>query len=262
MPRKVNTKPIRPSFAVEQKYRQRLDALIEEMANSTRYWVTAQYRRDPPRIAMDGPSLALARAVRGLAQRWQRRFNKLAVELARYFTLQAAARSDIALRSSLARGGMSVRFTMTPAMRDVQNAIIAENVNLIRSIPQHYFTQIQGAVMRSVSEGRDLASLSSFFQHQLGVTKRRAAFISRDQSNKATSLLARARQLELGITQSRWVHSGGGKHPRPTHVKAGHDGVVFDLREGWLDPAINKRIWPGTEINCRCISRPVIPGFS
>ena len=36
----------------------------------------------------------------------------------------------------------------------------------------------------------------------------------------------RARQDELGIEKARWRHSGGGKHPRPTHVA--NDGKTYD----------------------------------
>ena len=70
------------------------------------------------------------------------------------------------------------------------------------------------------------------------------------------------RQAELGITEAIWVHSGAGKHPRPTHVKAGRDQVRYDITKGWYDPDAKQWIWPGTLVNCRCVSKPVIKGFS
>ena len=58
------------------------------------------------------------------------------------------------------------------------------------------------------------------------------------------------------------MHSGGGKEPRPTHLAAGKRKQRYDVREGWYDPAVGKNIFPGELINCRCVSRPVIEGFT
>jgi SPP1 gp7 family putative phage head morphogenesis protein len=253
----------RSSPAIEAEYRKKLESLVDQMQRSVLRWVSAEYRRKPPELALDdSPARALSTAVNRLSQYWDRRFNEMCRRLARYFAVTVARRSDEALRRALAKGGMSVDFKMTAAMNDVVQATVQENVALIRSIPEKYFLGVQGAVMRSVQTGRDLKSLSDELRHNFGVTRRRAALISRDQNNKATSMLTRARQIDLGITQARWVHSSAGKEPRPSHVKASREGVIFDIREGWFDPAINKRIWPGTEINCRCFAKPVIPGFS
>ncbi len=90
-----------------------------------------------------------------------------------------------------------------------------------------------------------------------GVTKRRAAFIARDQNNKATAVFERTRHVEIGVTEAIWLHSAGGKVPRPEHVA--FSGKKYDIRKGaYLE---GKWTWPGVEINCRCVSKPVIPGF-
>lgn len=265
--REKTLNPVRPSPALEAEYRRRLDKLIDEMARSVAYWLAAAYRKEEPEVRAltaqdESPANYLRRVVRRLARRWQKQFDELSQFLAEHFATDVSKRSDVALKNALRKGGMSVKFRMTRAMNDVVQATVHENVSLIRSIPQRYFTEIEGAVMRSVSAGRDLGQLNDFLRQQYGVTKRRAALISRDQNNKASANLARARQLELGITEAIWVHSGGGKVPRPSHVKAGRDKVRFNLAEGWYDPHEKKHILPGELINCRCVSRPVVPGFS
>jgi SPP1 gp7 family putative phage head morphogenesis protein len=263
-PRRRDTlDPVRPSPAIEAAYRRKLDALIESMQRSVLYFVKAAWRKNTPEMAQDeSPARGLAAAVRRLARRWQKRFDEAAKELAAYFAKSVADRSDVALRRTLEKGGISVKFRMTAAMQDVLSSAVEENVALIKSIPQRYFLQVQGFVQRSVQTGRDLKQLTDDLENNFGVTRRRAAFIARDQNNKISGTLQRVRQQELGITQARWVHSSAGREPRPTHVQASKDGVIFDLREGWLDPALNKRIWPGSEPNCRCIAKPIILGFS
>lgn len=259
--------PVRSAPLIEADYRARLERLTAEMCRSTLYWVRAAYRRDEPELASllaqdDSPALSLRRVVRRLARRWQRRFDELAPELATHFATAVKSRSDVALARNLRKGGMSVRFKTTRAVNDVLQASIAENVSLIRSIPQRYFSEIEGMVMRSVQVGRDLKTLTEDLERQYHVTHRRAALIARDQNNKCTAVIQRTRQAELGITEAIWVHSHGGKTPRPTHVRAGRDQIRYNIAEGWLDPALNRRIWPGTEINCRCIARPIVLGFS
>lgn len=193
-----------------------------------------------------------------LKRRWLKQFDEAAPKLARWFAIAASKRSDATLQRILRDGGFSVKFQMTPAARNIIDAAVAENVSLIKSIPSQYFTQVEGAVMRSVRQGGDLGTLAKELRSQYGVTKRRAAFIAKDQNAKATADMTKARQIEKGY-KAIWRHSHAGKTPRPTHVA--QDGKTYDPAAGWLDPAINKRIWPGTEPGCRCITQTIIPGF-
>lgn len=260
--------PVRPSAAIEVQYRRRLLRELEEMHNSIIYWLRVAYKRNKPKVAQfaqdarSTPATRLRVAVKKLANRWLKRFDETALRLANYFAQSTKRRSDAALKRILKKGGFSVKFQPGPATQDVMQSIVAENVSLIKSIPQQYLTQVEGLVMRSVQTGRDLESLTKALQRQFGVTKRRATLIARDQNNKATAAIQRVRQLEMGIEEAVWVHSGGGKEPRPSHVKAGRDKVKFNLATGWWDPDEQEWILPGQLINCRCVAKPVIPGFT
>jgi SPP1 gp7 family putative phage head morphogenesis protein len=208
------------------------------------------------------PAKNLQEALDGLGAQWAGRLDEMGPKLARWFATRVESRTAAGLQKVLRDGGMSVKFTMTPTMRDVFDATVGENVGLIRSIGSQYHTEVQGMVMRSVAVGRDLASLTNDLQARYGITRRRAAFIALDQNQKATSSFTRVRQTEAGITQAIWMHSSAGKVPRRTHLA--NNGKIYNIAEGWLDPdpKVNKRIWPGELINCRCTSRPVVKGFS
>lgn len=255
--------PVRPYADIRDDYAARLGALVEEMHRSLLRWLRAAYRRSPPEMAQDdSPARPLGAVLRGLGRRWLRRWSSAAPELAEYFATAVARRSETALRSSLRRHGISVRFRRTRAMNDVMQSVVQENVSLIRSIPQQMLTQVEGIVMRSVQAGRDLASLTEALEQQFGVARRRAELIARDQNNKASAMLSRVRQQEAGITEAIWIHSAGGKAPRPSHVRAGREKARFSLAEGWWDPDEKKYVLPGELINCRCVSRPVVSGFA
>jgi SPP1 gp7 family putative phage head morphogenesis protein len=230
------------------------------MDKSVQWWLRAAYRANEPVMAQDRtPADELRDTIRKLARRWQKNFDEAAPELAQYFSRAVAERSSATLKAILKTAGFTVKFKITPAMRDIMSATVGQQVSLIKSIPSQYFTNIEGIVMRSVQTGRDLAQLTNDLQEQFGVTRRRAAFIARDQNNKATASMTRARQDELGITQAIRVHSGAGKHPRPTHVAM--NGTKYDVSKGMRDPAVKRWIFPGEEINCRCISKSIIPGL-
>lgn len=256
-------RPVHPNLGIAAAYRRRLQALIQEMAASFEHWIAAQYRKTPPRIAQDAtPSAELRSELRRLGIQWQRRFDAMAPKLARWFAQAASQRSDAALRKILADGGIAVKWKMTPAQRDVLGATVEESISLIKSIPEQYHRQVEGLVMRSVQTGRDLQQLTKDLHKRYDITRKRAILIARDQNNKATASLTRARQLEVGIEQAVWLHSHGGKEPRPTHLR--NSGKRYNVAEGWYDPdpRVRRRIFPGELINCRCVSKAVVKGFS
>lgn len=237
------------------------------MVNSYRYWMLAAYKSNEPEVAQDElPADALRREIRKLGRRWERQFAKAAPRMAEFFQQSVSERSDLVLKKLLREAGISVKFRNTPATRDVIAAGFNENVSLIKSIQAKFHTDIEGMVMRSVAAGRDIGTLAKDLERTYGVTSRRAAFIARDQNNKATAMITKARQQELGITEAIWVHSAGGKEPRPNHVKFGREQKRYDVAKGMWDPDADGKgkgrfIHPGELINCRCVSKPVIPGF-
>ncbi|MBS0368984.1 MAG: hypothetical protein JSS57_07280 [Proteobacteria bacterium] len=183
-----------------------------------------------------------------LTAQWQAAFDEGAERMARSFSKESSKFTDAQMRKTLADAGFTVRFTPTPAQIDVLRASVHENVALIKSIPQQYLKNVEGLVMRSVQRGRDLSTLYEDLQKQHGVTRRRAALIARDQNNKATSVFQETRRKELGITQAIWMHSHGGKTPRPTHVAM--DGKLYDVNKGMWDSHEGKFVFPGQLINC------------
>lgn len=256
------TRPVHPNVGIQADYRRRIGALVDEMARSYAYWLTARYREHPPLLAQDAvPARELEREMSLLGKRWQEKFDEAAPRLARWFADSTQKRSSAALQKILADAGMTVRFQLTRTMRDAYEATIAENVGLIRSIAQEYHSQVGGMVMRSVTAGRDLGELTKALEGRFDITRKRAALIARDQNNKATSVFVRVRQQERGL-KAVWLHSHGGKVPRPTHLA--NTGKTYDPAKGWFDPdpKVRKYIWPGELINCRCVSRSVVKGFS
>lgn len=233
-----------------------MSLMIREMHDSVVFWVTAGYRKTPPVLAQDAtPSQEMQKILRDLAERWKRKFEDNAPKIAELYLRKMFNSSDNSLKQALKDAGWSVKFTMTPAVHDAFNASLAENVGLIKSIPDKYLQQVEGIVMRSYSGGGSLKDMIDGIVQLYPQAKNRAELIARDQSSKANSVVNRTRQLELGLTRAKWMHSHGGKESRLDHLAA--DGKEYDIDKGCL--ISGEYIQPGEKINCRCTSRPILP---
>lgn len=273
--RRLQGRAIAPNAGLEAEYQRRLQKLVREMSRSVEYWLSAEYRKQEPRIerynappatvpdrsvAWDAsPVSDLLDRLRKQTRRWIRRFNEQADSVADWFTRAALRSTDTQVRASLSElAGFTVQFQGSRALNTVLQSLIAENVALIRSIPSEYALEVEGLVMRSVRDGRDLGFLQAELQRRYEITERRARTIARDQNHKATQSLARERLKQNGITRATWVHVGGTTEPRISHVRA--DGKEFDIAEGL--EIEGEKIFPGQKINCHCRMRPVLASFA
>lgn len=255
--------PLRPSAAIRERYESGLVAIIERMQADIVRTIRHEYASNQPEMVLLAADASPARAIQAalgkLGKRWLDRFDELAPRMAEYFATAVKDRVDETYRADLRRAGMTVRFKMTAAMNDAYQAVRADNVSLIRSIAEQHLTAVEGMVMRSVQRGRDLGALTDDLTKQFGVTKRRAARIALHQNNMATTTMRVVRELELGITEGEWLHSAGGKTPRPPHVAFSRHR--FPLREGHDFGDGEGKVLPGVLINCRCTWAAVMPGF-
>lgn len=269
---------VQPNKGVEVQYRKALERLVAEMSKSTEYWIEAAYKANPPVMEVEmaedarvgstskkrqewaslrSPSAKMRKPMKELADRWIARFDEMSVKIATQFAESGMKHTDASFKSALKDAGWTVEFKVTPLIRDAMNATIQENVSLIRSIAPEYMLEVEGIVMRGFTAGRDLHYISSELQKRYGITSRRAAGISRDQANKLNATITQARRVDLGLYEAEWMHSGGGKEPRPSHLKAGREKLRFDVRKGaYID---GEYILPGQKINCRCSSRTILP---
>lgn len=194
-------------------------------------------------------------------KKWNKRFNKMADEIAKRFTGKAFRATETAMRDAFKQSGFTVGFKPTQKSLQAFKLTVADNVGLIRNLQADFYNRIQQDVWSSVRAGADMSTLSKKLTDSYGITKRRAALISRDQNSKAKAVIETTRRQELGIKRAIWQHSSVGKEPRPIHATWGREGKEFDLSKGLYDSDEGEWIFPGQLINCRCTSRAVIEGF-
>lgn len=140
--------------------------------------------------------------------------------------------------------------TTDPFLRAESKLFTKQNVSLIKSIPEQYFTQIEGIVSRGAQQGILLKDLKKQVQSRFKVTENRAKLIARDQVSKFNGQLTKIRQEKAGIKKYIWSTSGD-ERVRDSH--AAKDGRTYS----WDSPPADTG-HPSEDINCRCVAIPVI----
>lgn len=241
-------------------YRLQMQDLSRKMARDILRRLKKHYREASQRFDLgmdDDPIVTLRTVMRLWGRLWIKRFDDMSAEIAKMFADRSQRYLEASMRRRLKEAGFTVRFRPSARMTSTYRAVVAEQVNLIKSIPRQFHKDVESAVWQSVMHGGAMSELSKEVRKKYGVTYRRAALIARDQNNKAKAVMEEARRAEIGIEEADWMHSHAGKKPRPTHV-AMH-GKRYKIAEGMWDPAEGRRIWPGQLINCRCTSRAIVP---
>lgn len=245
-------------------YQKELLRTIREMNDDVNAEIVTIMRDNP--LAMDmamdaNPVDLVKRAISSLAKKWIDNFINKALPVSDVLFKKTVNAVDRGLLASARVDGLTINMQWTQAMTEKVDAIIAENVALIRSIPEKYFTEVESMVFRSIAKGGDRKKLADEIEREFGkrhgITRRRAEFIARDQVRKATSALSNARQQAAGIKKGIWLHSGGGNQPRHKHVLA--NGKEFDLDKGLPIGDKGQYVLPGEEPNCGCTWKPVLP---
>jgi len=255
--------PLRPPAGVATRYVIALQGLTAQMTAQVNREILRLFRSEAAasHFAQDASTIgSQARIlVNQLEAKFLDLFDKRAKPLAETMVDGAAKASTTALHSSLQAlsGGMSVKTSvMSASLENIYKASVAENVGLIRSIASQYLTQVEGAVMRSITTGNGLQDLIPALEQYEGQTHRRAKNIALDQTRKVYNSINKGRMQALGLKRYMWHHSGGGAHPREDHVEM--DGNVYLFSDPpVIDQRTGERGIPGQAVNCRCTMSPV-----
>lgn len=263
----LNGTALQYNYAVQSRYSSSLVSLVKQMTQQTQRELLRTLKRPDAKeyFAQDESVASSSRvAVNKLRKKFTQLFAQKAKSLAEKMFIDNDKASSSSLHTSLKQlsGGLSLGTRVfTDKMQEIMTASIAENVSLIKSIPQQYFTDIEGAVMRSITTGNGLQDLVPFMNSHEGITIKRARLIAGDQSRKAFSNITASRLKTLGVDKYKWQHSSAAEESRPLHVQL--SGTIQSLS----DPPIIQyakgkqreiRGKPGDLINCLCIMVPVV----
>ena len=264
---------IPPNAGLAAWYERQLKALVRHMAAATEREVKANYKKfnyfnnlnnnlnlgKDEAVKPEPPPAAFAALLEAIFKRMRVKFDDAGRLMAERLARKVGGYTLRNIAAAMKEAGLTVEMKLTAREVAIMQNVVKENVDLIKSIPERYFDRVREAVGESVAAGRDLGGLAAALKKDYAITDRRAAMIARDQNNKATMGMSKARYQELGIKKAIWRHTAASKVHRPTH--AAMDGQEFDLDEGLFDPKEGRNIWPGELVNCNCRFRAILPAL-
>ena len=145
----------------------------------------------------------------------------------------------------------------------IMQAVVSENLALIKSIPEHVLKDMQITLSQGIISGNQKELIKSLKRIK-GVSRDRAVFIARDQVHKAAESFKQVQNTALGIEYYEWltadderVSDGIGGHKQNNHriFKYGSNEAIIShsAKRGFYYGK------PGDRPNCRCIAVGVIP---
>lgn len=268
-------KPVRPNAGIRIAYAGELTKMLKAMNSDIKNLVKYAYEKQEKafidvepenpivELAQDAASAnpvdIITKVIRNGMRKWMRRWDAAAERIARDFVSKVDKHSLKSMQSQLKRAGFTVKFDKTQLGESVIEALVQANVALIKSIPEQYHTDVTGIVMRGVTDGTGAFEIGQEIDKRYAVSKRRAMFIARDQTNKATESIKRQRDTDLGIRKGRWIHVPGLKTSRHTHKKM--NGKEFLLNRGLYDSDVKRYVLCGELPGCQCTYAAIVPEF-
>lgn len=251
---------------VAERYRAEMNKLIRKLAAAT----IAEIKRNYPEPAVeDGVSVGMDAAIPSglesgldsILARFNRLFDAVAPKMAEKMATEADKASTVSVKSSLREASAHVTVPTTVLqsgeVATAFSASVAENVDLIKSIPDQYMERIRNQVNDGITKGNGIADLLPELNNIEGMSTRRAKLIAYDQTRKAYSSYNLIKLNGAGVKKFEWLHSGGAAEPRRDHVAM--SGKVFRFDDPpIIDQRTGERGFPGQAINCSCRMLPVV----
>ncbi|WP_244175918.1 phage head morphogenesis protein [Pseudomonas lactis] len=279
-------KPVLPSQEAERYYSGQLRGMVRLMAGELIRALEPELKRlkrdyiADAKPTLDGWTDDILAAIRGVSRRFSSSLFESQIQRVAASTISRAEADNAEDFRKSVNQAVGVDFqliTLPKGMQDYLEASTAENVNLIKSIPDEYFKNVETIVLGGMKDGLAPTAIAKQIQEQTGVSARRAKLIARDQVSQLNADLTEKRQAAAGIEFYKSEDAGdqrvsgapGGKYP---NAKISCYGIARqDIGYG---PGIYKvgvgASWGGkTGLKpgkhhplCRCIAIAMIPGVN
>lgn len=273
-----------PSAAVVEWYSDSMKTLVREMMEDYRAEIGVLMRTDGVREHFAADAKVPTQRFKGLFNRllkkWRSKIDRFAEKTAQSFAMKVDKHSFTSVGSSLKALGIKEPRDIAKDEWEAQISIyVAENIALIKSIPEELHSKVERATWNSLTspEGKAQGAygINNTIREYMGKSFERANFIAQDQTAKLNSVLNIARMEQNQVNVFEWMHSSAGKKPRQCHIAwngryfltKGGPTELYELlpdgttkkyeagQDGAKQMDIGK---PGHPPRCRCRARPAI----
>jgi SPP1 gp7 family putative phage head morphogenesis protein len=273
----INGKPLPYPDYIEIEYHNKMLILIERMEKDVGRELVKLAKSPEAKayskqsmsdgVAMDmGTFAALQKKVmNALFKKWTKVFNQVAKPWSETLITKTDKASKQGIKNStedLPLNSVIAANAIPPALKQSIRTSINENVELIKSLPNKYLTDLKGDMDRLIT---GTGASMEYIQDQIarnminrnGQIERRARNIATDQVRKVYADMNNSRLQKAGITHFEWRHRGGSKEPRPLHLHKLNGNIYAYNDPPVIDERTGQRGLPSQLPNCKCSARPV-----
>lgn len=214
------------------------------------------------RIALDAKNKSLGEGIDAARAAFDKKWNRAAMTaivepIAKDVPKFQAGQLNKQLSSAI---GSTISLDIVGSEAWVANAAAewtAENVALIKSIPDTFYPDLEKYLTSEVADGARFEELAATLEDRYDITASRARLIARDQIGKFNGDLNRVRQQDLGISKFVWRTMGDERVRDDATAGPGEGHVERNGKEfTWDDPPEGET--PGEPVCCRCYAEPAI----
>ena len=152
---------------------------------------------------------------------------------------------------------MKVLVAKEAASQQIQ-ALILETAQWAKKLRDETLESFTASTLRGMTLGNSLETIMSEFKTVTSTKKNAAKFVARNQVASFNGLVTKIRHQKIGIEEGIWVTSHD-ERVRKCHKM--RDGKQFKLSEGLYSSCDGKTLLPGTDYQCRCTYKAIIPDF-
>ena len=146
---------------------------------------------------------------------------------------------------------------ISPTMAEAIKTDYSDNLNLtIKDFSDEAIMDLRERVSKNMVQGFRADKIQGVLEAQYGVSRRKARFISRQETSLLVSKYRETRYTDAGITRYRWETSHD-ERVRQDHKDL--NGKIFS----WDNPPITNKMTgqrnnPGEDFGCRCLAIPIL----
>jgi SPP1 gp7 family putative phage head morphogenesis protein len=257
----IAIKPIPKIEAVQ--YFKELNKLTKSMRQDIKNELMPLLKALESSYAVDGYADQVSQLVRRLTLKYQTITDLFGKSTAQKMVNSVSMKNEKAF-NTLVKRSVGVDLTEIIAdegLNDFLEGQVNKNVTLIRSIPDEYFKSIETVVMNGTANGlrweaiaREIGGIKDISSVN-GKLQNRIKLIARNETSNLNASISKKRMETLNITEARW-QTAEDERVRQCHKV--RDGKVYNIKKGLFSSCDNKTLWPGSDINCRCVAIPII----
>ena len=256
-------KPVLPPVSIGKFYNRQLQNLIKKVREDINLVIMPKVKSLEPQYVIsydESPSVSINKQFQSLLDKYSSpNFVKIYTDLSKTYVTKIDNKNQDKFNQQMKGFGLNI-YGESAFLQSYLADSIAANVKLISTIPQQYLNNVESMIDTNMRAGLRSSQMTKQLTDQFGVTKRRAVFIARDQTNKTNGLMNQKRQISSGFNYFQWLTS------KDSNVRCRHKEIADKVTAygkgiySWDNLPLSDKgspIAPGQDYGCRCTASPV-----